>query len=314
MLVEPKRFEVRELPLLDPEPGRARIRLQGCGVCASNIPPWEGRPWFSYPLPPGNPGHEAWGVVDAVGAGVTTLQVGQRVAVLSENAYATYDFVEPSKAVALPASLATRPFPGEPLACAYNVYRRAEILPGQDVAIIGIGFMGALLTALCASAGARVIAISRRASSLAIAEQMGAQVRIVMDDHHRIIDEVSRLTNGQFCPRVIECAGAQWPLDLAAQLTGVRGRLLVAGYHQDGPRQVDMQLWNWRGLDVVNAHERDPAVYVRGLRDAVAAVESGKLDPFPLLTHTYPIDRIDEAFRATSERPEGFMKAILRYD
>src|SRR5690606_17873499 len=160
VLVEPKRFEVRELPLLDPEPGRARIRLQGCGVCASNIPPWEGRPWFSYPLPPGNPGHEAWGVVDAVGAGVTTLQVGQRVAVLSENAYATYDFVEPSKAVALPASLATRPFPGEPLACAYNVYRRAEILPGQDVAIIGIGFMGALLIALCASAGARVIAIS----------------------------------------------------------------------------------------------------------------------------------------------------------
>ena len=38
------------------------------------------------------------------------------------------------------------------------------------------------------------------------------------------------------------------------ELTRVRGRLVVAGYHQDGPRQVDMQLWNWRGLDVINAH------------------------------------------------------------
>lgn len=52
---------------------------------------------------------------------------------------------------------------------------------------------------------------------------------------------------------------------------GMGGRLVVAGYHQDGPRQVNMQDWNWKGIDVVNAHERDPAVHRQGLREAVAA-------------------------------------------
>ena len=63
---------------------------------------------------------------------------------------------------------------------------------------------------------------------------------------------------------MIEAVGKQWPLDLAAELTREGGRLVIAGYHQDGPRQVNMQLWNWRGFDVANAHERDPQVAVRG--------------------------------------------------
>ena len=57
---------------------------------------------------------------------------------------------------------------------------------------------------------------------------------------------------------------------------GMGGRLVVAGYHQDGPRQVNMQDWNWKGIDVVNAHERDPAVHRHGLREAVAAVAGGR--------------------------------------
>ncbi len=93
-----------------------------------------------------------------------------------------------------------------------------------------------------------------------------------MDDHWKIIDRVKQLTGGQLCDRVIEVVGEQWPLDLAAELTRERGRLIIAGYHQEGPRQVNMQLWNWRGLDVINAHERDPKVYLEGIRLAVDAV------------------------------------------
>ena len=119
------------------------------------------------------------------------------------------------------------------------------------------------------------------------------------------------LTGGAFCDCVIEAVGKQWPLDLAAELTRERGRLVVAGYHQDGPRQVNMQLWNWRGLDVINAHERDAAVYVQGIREAVEAVASGRLDPGPLYTHTFPLDRLGEALDATRDRPDGFLKALV---
>jgi threonine dehydrogenase-like Zn-dependent dehydrogenase len=156
-----------------------------------------------------------------------------------------------------------------------------------------------------------VIAIARRPFALDLARAMGAAETLPMDDHWRIIEAVKALTGGGFCERVIEATGKPWPLDLAAELTAERGRLVIAGYHQDGPRQVNMQLWNWRGLDVVNAHERDPAVYADGVRRAVDAVLAGRLDPRPLLTHSYPLERLDEALAATRDRPEGFMKAVV---
>jgi threonine dehydrogenase-like Zn-dependent dehydrogenase len=72
-----------------------------------------------------------------------------------------------------------------------------------------------------------------------------------------------------------------------------------------------MQLWNWRGLDVINAHERDPKVYLEGIRLAVDAVASGKLDPTPLYTHTFKLDELNQAFEAMRKRPDGFLKALV---
>ncbi len=307
----PRRTRVAEVAIPEPGPGEVRVRIEGCGVCASNVVPWEGPEWMRFPTEPGGLGHESWGRVDALGADVVGLAPGDRVVTLSQHAYAEYDLADADAVVRLPAGLDGRPFPGEPLGCAMNILARSGIAPGQTVAIVGIGFLGALLTRLATDAGARVIAIARRPFALDVAKAMGAAETIAMDDHWRIIERVKALTGGRFCERVIEAVGKQWPLDLAAELTAERGRLVVAGYHQDGPRQVNMQLWNWRGLDVVNAHERDPAIYVAGVRAAVAAVAAGRLDPGPLLTHRFPLDRLDDALAATRDRPEGFMKAVV---
>ncbi|HEX2560113.1 MDR/zinc-dependent alcohol dehydrogenase-like family protein [Phenylobacterium sp.] len=295
----------------EPGPGQVRVKLEGCGVCASNLTPWAGPDWMQFPTEPGALGHEGWGVIDAVGDGVTDYAVGDRVAALSYKSYAEYDVADVGAIVRLPDSLAGKPFPGEPLGCAMNIFRRSDIAAGQTVAIVGIGFLGAILTRLASDAGARVIAISRRPFSLDVARNMGAAETIPMDDHYRIIEDVKRLTDGIFCDRVIEAVGKQWPLDLSAELVRERGKLVIAGYHQDGPRQVNMQLWNWRGIDVINAHERDPELYAQGIREAVEAVASGRLDPSSLYTHTYPLDRLDEALNATRDRPDGFLKALV---
>ena len=295
----------------EPGPGEIRVRLEGCGVCGSNLPFWEGRPWFSYPGEPGAPGHEGWGVVDAVGVEVVEPSIGDRVATLSTHAFAEYDVVAAEASAVIPPALAGLPFPGEPLACAMNAFRRADVRSGHTVAVIGIGFLGALLVSLCASAGARVIAVSRRPFALDMARVMGAEATIPLEEHETIVRRIGELTGGEGADRVFEAVGQQWPLDLAGELTRVRGRLLIAGYHQDGRRSVDMQLWNWRGLDVVNAHERDPAVYVRGMRDAIAAVAQGRLDPGPLYTHPFPLDALADAMNAMRERPDGFMKALV---
>ncbi|CAD7044837.1 L-iditol 2-dehydrogenase [Pseudorhizobium endolithicum] len=313
IITGPGKMTVAAGPLPQPGYGQVRIKLEGCGVCASNLAPWAGPEWMQFPTEPGGLGHEGWGRIDLLGEGVEGLKVGDRVAALSFHAYATHDVADADKVVPLPSALAGMPFPGEPLGCAMNIFRRSEIKAGQTVAIIGIGFLGALLTQLATAAGARVIAISRRSFSLDVARRMGAAECIPMEDHWQIIEEVKRLTDGTMCDCVIEAVGKQWPLDLAAELTKERGRLVVAGYHQDGPRQVNMQMWNWRGLDVINAHERDPAVYVRGIREAVEAVVSGRLDPSSLYTDRFPLEQLDDALNSTRDRPEGFLKALVIY-
>jgi threonine dehydrogenase-like Zn-dependent dehydrogenase len=305
------RLTIESVPLPEPRPGQVRIRLEGCGVCASNLTPWDGPEWMQFPTEPGALGHEGWGTVDAVGDGVADVRPGDRVAMLSGKAYAEYDIADASQVIKLPRSLSGLDLPLEPFGCAMNIFRRSDIREGQTVAIVGIGFLGAILVKLASHAGARVIAISRRAESLDLARRMGAAETIPMDDHTQIIERVRALTDGVFCDRVIEAVGKQWPLDLAAELTREGGRLVIAGYHQDGPRQVNMQLWNWRGFDVANAHERDPNVSLQGMREAVEAIEGGLIDPRMLITHRYPLERLDEALNATRDRPGAFVKAVV---
>ena len=304
-------FQLDEVKIPEPGLGQVRLRLEGCGVCASNLGPWSGPEWMKFPTEPGGLGHEGWGVIDAVGHGVTGLAIGDRVAALTYHAYASFDLADASAVVKLPSALDDQPLPGEPLGCAMNIFRRARISAGQTVAIVGIGFLGAILTQLAAKAGARVVAISRRPFSLDIARQMGAAETIAMDDHRKVVERVKELTGAKMCDRVIEAVGKQLPLDLAGEVTRERGMLIIAGYHQDGPRQVNMQMWNWRGLDVINAHERDAAIYVQGIRDAVDAVATGRLDPAPLYTHHYDLSQLDAALNATRDRPDGFLKALV---
>jgi threonine dehydrogenase-like Zn-dependent dehydrogenase len=177
--------------------------------------------------------------------------------------------------------------------------------------VIGMGFIGAGWSRLAAQVGAEVIAVSRRESSLALAREMGTAYAIPMQDHWPIVEEVRRITAGRLCDVVIEAVGKEWPLNLAGDIVAEGGRLVIAGYHQDGPRTVNVGGWNWRGLDIVNAHERDPQVNLQGLREAVAAVAAGRLDPRPLVTHRFPLEGLGEALDATRDKPDGFVKAWI---
>ncbi len=307
----PGRVGMVDLVLRHPDDDEVRVRVEGCGICASNLEPWSGPDWMEFPTEPGGLGHEGWGTVEAVGSGVVDLVPGQRVAFLGQNSYASHDIVKGADAVPLPPDLDEVPFPGEAFACAMNIFRRSAIRPGDRVAIVGIGFLGATLTRLAAAQGAEVFAVSRREDALRLARKMGAVRTFRADPPDDVVSEIRELTDGRLCDVVIEAVGKQGPLDLAGDLVAEGGRLVIAGYHQDGPRRINMQQWNWRGIDVVNAHERRPEAYRQGLLEAVEAAVSGHLDPRALVTHAYPLDRLGDALDATRDKPEGFVKAYV---
>jgi threonine dehydrogenase-like Zn-dependent dehydrogenase len=310
ILMNPGRFEIREVALPAAGDQEVRVKVEYCGICSSNLAPWKGAPWFSYPFPPGAPGHEAVGVIEECGAFVRGLKIGERVAVISYSGFAEYDIVDAAAAVGI-GELGF-PFLGEPLGCAMNIFRRSGIQKGNWVTIVGIGFLGALLVQLAVSAGAKVIAVSRRPGVLNLAKEYGAELTIPLGDRAEIVNRVRNLTGSNFCDVVIEAAGVQETLDLASDLTKTRGRLVIAGYHQGGPRSVNMQEWNWRGFDVINAHERDRAVYVEGIQAAAGAVARGEIHLPGLISGVYRLDEIEQGFAAMEQKPDGFIKAVLQ--
>lgn len=311
VMVGPGQIKLEALSARTLAPSEVRVCLEGSGVCASNIPVWEGRPWFNYPFEPGAPGHEGWGRVEEIGRDVSGYEVGDRVAMISGHAYAESDVADASALVRLPHELDDRPFPGEPLGCAMNIFERSAIERGHSVAIVGAGFLGVLLTQLAVRAGAHVVALSRRGYAVECARQAGASEVFASEDKWAAINHAMSVSNGRGYDRVIEVVGSQSTLDIASAITAEYGRLVIAGYHQDSPRQVDMQSWNWRCIDVINAHERSTARYVDGVRRAVEAVMDGRMDPFPFITHQLPLSQLDRAFDMAIQRPDGFIKAVV---
>lgn len=314
VLTKPRTIELQKVQLPEIKNDEVKIKLEGCGICSSSIPLWEGREWFSYPSEPGSPGHEGWGLVEAVGDKVENIRIGDRVSFLSFHAYAEYDVANINSLVKLPEALNNTAFPGEPLGCALNIFERSDISKGDTVAIIGTGFLGALLCQLAKNRGARVIAVSRRAYSLDFAKRFGADEIIPLTSAWEVSNKIAEITKNALCNRVIEATGKQEAIDVATEIVSEGGKIIIAGYHQDGLRQVNFQKWNWKGIDVINAHERDPKKYLSGMQKAIDAVINGIITPEPLFTDVLRLEDLNKGFERTVSRPDGFMKALVKMD
>ena len=299
--VAPRRPECVDVAEPQPGPREVLVRVGACGVCGSDLNVWRGAPGVGFPLPSGAPGHETWGHVAALGSAVTELSVGQPVTGLMWNGFAELGVGAAEHLLAVPAEFGPEPLLGEPLACAMNVVHRAQIRKGDRVAIVGFGYLAALVAHLLPREVGEWVAISRRAESRALAMSLGAQAAYDFSD-------VPECAWDSF-PVVVEAAGVQQALDFATWLTAYGGRLVVAGYHADGPRTVNMQTWNWKGIDVINAHARQPGVYIASLQQAFAVLRQRRLPA--LVSHVWPLDRAADAFVAAESRPAGFVKGVI---
>lgn len=313
-ITAPHTIEVVEKELPEPGMQEIRVKMEGCGISASNLAAWQGRPSFQGPFHSGMFGCEGYGIVDKVGKNVKQIKRGDRITGMFDDAFAEYTIARANEVVQIPEALKSIPLPGEPLGCAINIFRRSKIRSHQHVAIVGVGFLGALLIQLTKCVGAKVYAISRRPYSLQIATDMGADEVIQIDDSTDVEQRILELTHGNGCDCVIEASGHQPTLDLATSIVRTNGRLVIAGYHREGVRHVNLQTWNWKGIDVINAHERDVRKHIRGTHAALEAIVDCQLDITPLLTHYYSPDQLNDAFETMSLRPDGFVKAIVLFN
>ena len=112
VLAGPGRVRIDEVARPEPGPGQVRLRLEGCGVCASNLTPWAGPDWMQFPTEPGALGHEGWGMVDALGDGVEELRVGDASRRSPTRPMPSTTSPRAEAVVPLPAALAGQAVPG----------------------------------------------------------------------------------------------------------------------------------------------------------------------------------------------------------
>ena len=309
VLTGPKEFQFEEQKLPELLPDEVLVRVAACGVCTSELDMWEGRAgghmYARYP------GHEVSGVVADVGNDVQGLATGDRVAVWAPGrGFAEYVIVKSKHcfpAGELPLDLAL----AEPLACAVNTVELANISLSDDVVIIGAGFMGNLVQKLVTMQGPRhLIVADTRADALERALQLGA-THVVNVTKESLPEVVKSLTDGQGADVSFEVVGAQAPLNLLGDVTCMSGKVVLVGFHQGEPRQIPLGYWNWMAFQILNAHFREEATILRGMRIGMRLLTSGRLSLEDLVTHRFGLDEINQAFLAAHEKPEGFVKSTI---
>ncbi len=285
VFTRPNEVEIQTVAMPVPRPTEVRVRLEGCGISSADVAAWAGMPWRSYPSEPGALGHEGWGVVDAVGSKVETVAIGARVALISSRAYAEYDVTDADKVIPIPRALWLTAFPGSALATALSLFQKAAVKRGEHVAVIGVGFQGAVLTRLACAAGAQVTVFSRRNYALEIARQLGAHGALPLVSPSETFEDAAQLTRSKFFDCVIEINTTHSGHKLAIELAREHGRLVT---REDAPPTIE------------------------GIRAAIDAIASGRLRPALLYTHHYTLGRLGEALKVAAERPDGFIKAIVK--
>jgi threonine dehydrogenase-like Zn-dependent dehydrogenase len=199
----------------------------------------------------------------------------------------------------------------EPLACAANTLELANLSLGDDVVIIGAGFMGNLVQLLAALQGPRLLVVAdTRPDALARATRLGATHTVNVTEES-LPEVIKYLTAGRGADASFEVTGAQQPLTLLGEVTRMSGKVVIVGFHQSGNRQIALGYWNWMAFQILNAHFRDLNTILRGMQTGMRLLTSGRLSIEGLVSHRFTLEQIDQAFQTAWEKPEGFVKSVI---
>jgi threonine dehydrogenase-like Zn-dependent dehydrogenase len=306
----PEAFEIEDVDVPSIAPDEVLVRVVVSGACASELETWvEGPPEGEVRYP----GHEVSGVVTELGADASGVAVGDRVGVwVTERGFAEYVAVRaaycfPAGDGPLDEALA------EPIACAANAVEAADVRLGDDVVVIGAGFMGNLVQGLVAMRGARqLIVADARPDALDRAARLGA-TRVVDVTRTSLPDVVRSLTDGRGADITFECTGTQAALTAAGDTTRMSGKVALVGFHQGASREIPLSYWNWMAFTIVNAHFRDVATIMRGMSIGMRLLAAGELSMDGLVTHRFRLEQINDAFATLRDKPDGFVKAVVTF-
>ncbi len=308
-----------ERPIPEPGPREARVRIQACGVCGSDVFLQKGGfgPQIRMPVVPG---HEAAGIVDALGEGVTDVAVGDQVAIYYidapadsvwakrgrpnigpgvvrmgvdvDGAFAEY-VVRPVSTLIKTPSLVDPPTLAvltDAVATPYHaLVRIAKLQPGETLAVLGVGGLGSNAVQLGKHLGARVVAISRGEAKLDLALELGAD-EVVQAGGDDTVGRARAACGGEGPDVVIQCVGSAEVDEQAIALATFGGRVVFVGSTPDQFRARAVELC-WKELTLLGSR----GFTADDIRDVVDLHLAGVLRTDHLTAGTRPLEQANEA-------------------
>lgn len=306
----PDTLQVKDLPLPEPGPGQVRVRVR---VAAVNFPDalmvagkYQFRPEFPF-----SPGAEFSGVVSALGDGVTSLSLGDKVVgTAAFGAYAEDVLADAAQVVALPAETSDEQLEqaGSFLltyGTSYHALKdRAAAKPGETLLVLGAGGgVGLAAVELGKRMGLRVIAAASSEAKRDAARSRGADdvIDYTAEDFR---DRLKALTDGRGVDMVYDPVGGDIA-ETALRSVGWGGRYLVVGFAAGGIPKLPTNLLLLKGSALVGVFwgefvRREPEANAANTRQLLVWLREGALDP--LISQRYPLARAPEALQALLDR------------
>lgn len=306
-VIGPRRSEIVSAPDPIPTPSQVVIDVLACGVCTSDRTPWREQ---GTPDAPVRLGHETVGRISAVGDPHGRWSVGEVVTGLGGDGFATKVTLGADSILRVPAGFAPEHVIGEPLADLEEALSRTGIRPGDRVAVVGLGFMGLGLVQLAAARlPGLLVAVDPNPAARARALALGAH------EAHRPDELPAAFTSAtgdreQRMDVVIEAAGATSALATSSSLVRPYGTVCIVGYHHTGDAPMDMELWH-KGTTIVNGFSPSRPRTLRAMADGLAMIADGRFSYRPLITHTFALEDVDQAYELMETRPSDFVKGVV---
>jgi L-iditol 2-dehydrogenase len=335
---------VESVPVPSVGPGEILIRVRTALTCGTDLKVFQRGYHARMIQPPALFGHELAGDIAALGEGVRTFNIGERVVaansapcdkcffcrrdqqnlcedlLFNNGAYAEYIRI-PERIVRknthlIPDDLAYKHAAMvEPLACALRGMDESGVRPGDTVTVLGLGPIGLIFVRLARFAyGARVIALARRVEQIDKAMLLGAHEGILLSKNTElnsdsaVVSEVKARTEGRGADVVIEAVGRPAAWELATQLVRRGGLVNFFGGCASGTKVgLDTDLLHYSEITCKASFHHTPAHIARSLE----LLEDGTVDASRFVNHEEPLSALPKVLRDLVTRKNGQIKTAI---
>jgi threonine dehydrogenase-like Zn-dependent dehydrogenase len=305
VLEDPYKIGMRYARIPEPGHGEIRIKMRYVGICGSDLESYRGVRSPEFLSTPSRLGHEVSGVIDALGPGVCGLQIGQRVSCRYVwGAFAEYIVCKPFNLHVVPEHLRDEDIsPIEVLPGIIHAAELSQITTNTDVLIMGQGVSALVMTQVVSLFAPRNLVVTDlKDHNLALARHYGATHTYKLPVHDaRTMEAISQDFPDGFevvIPCLLEGAGMIDAVDCAS----MGGRIIMYGCIGTCEKPFDWLKVHRKRLSIFSTEPRRDIDMRRWFTEGVQMVEQGLVNVAEMITHTFTLDQIAEAFEKRDEQ------------